>query len=614
MNLHYIDWIVIAAYCCVTVGIGLWFSKRSSSNIEEYFVAGRALPWWLAGTSLAATYFATDAPLLAASLVRQHGIFANWLWWYEATGVMVIVFFYAKLWRRANIVTDAEFIELRYTGKAATALRTFTALYHGVIKNLVIMGFVLLAMMKFSQVMFGFDPLYTLVVCVCVALAYTVTAGLWGVVVTDLFQFITGTIGTIIFAGLVLYELGGPAEMAAQISSIEGVNPGTLDLVPDSDNISSLQFVSYLVLIFILWARSAQGDGYLAQRLFATKNEKQSVLAALWFNFAANVMITWPWIVVGLGSLIMFPIATSSPELLADPELAYPMMIEQVVPVGLKGIIIASFLAAFMSTMDTHLCWGGSYMVNDIYKRFYKKNASDSHYVLVSRVSVLILAGLAAITAWQMESIESGWIYILEITAGLAIVNLLRWYWWRVNAWAEISAMAGTLVLANGMILVNLLFNVGLVSGGVHAQLDQFYSSGYDMLRATFILATCTVLWLIVALLTKPVDADHLEAFYRRVKPGGWWGEIAARCPDVVVKNNTARNWLGWFLGVIFIYSSLLGIGYTLTGKSVFGFVLIGISIVGAALTVRIATQSVAQEFAELSLPAGTAEAASAGD
>jgi SSS family solute:Na+ symporter len=589
VNIHYIDWIVIGVYGLITIGIGLWFSKRSSANIEEYFVAGRALPWWLAGTSLAATYFATDAPLLAASLVRQHGIFANWLWWYEATGVMVMVFFYAKLWRRANIVTDAEFIELRYSGRPATALRIFTALYHGVIKNLVVMGFVLLAMMKFSQVIFGFDPLYTLIVCVCVALSYTVTAGLWGVVVTDLFQFITGTLGTMIFAGLVLYELGGPAEMAAQIASIKDVNPGTLDLVPNSDHMSSLQFVSYIALIFILWVRSAQGDGYLAQRLFATKNEKQSVLAALWFNFAANVMITWPWIVVGLGSLVILPLATATPELLADPELAYPMMIEAIVPVGMKGIIIASFLAAFMSTMDTHLCWGGSYMVNDIYRRFFKKEASDRHYVAVSRISILILAALAAITAWQMESIERGWIYILQITAGLAMVNLVRWYWWRVNAWAEISAMAGTLLLVNGAILIKLFVGLGLVSETTYLNINVFYGSDYDMLRATFILASCTVLWLFVALLTKPVDLDHLDSFYRRVRPGGWWGEIARRCPEVVIENNTASNWLGWLLGIIFIYSSLLGIGYTLTGRSDLGVVLVGISIVGAALTIRIA-------------------------
>ena len=313
------DWIIIFTYGLITVGIGLWFSKKAGEGLEEYFVAGRTIPWWVAGTSIAATYFATDAPLAAASLVRQYGIYGNWLWWYEASGVMMIVFFYAKLWRRAGIITDAEFIELRYSGNAASILRGFTAAYHGLLKNLIVMGFVLLAMMKFSQVILGFYPLYTLGICVSVAVLYTMTSGLWGVVYTDLMQFITGTLGTIIFAGLVLYEVGGPAAMVEKINNLEATNPGTLDITPQSDNMSSLQFISYVVLILILWSRSAQGDGYLVQRLFAAKNEKHSVLSALWFNFATNVLMTWPWIIVGLGSLIILPMATASPELLADP-------------------------------------------------------------------------------------------------------------------------------------------------------------------------------------------------------------------------------------------------------------------------------------------------------
>ena len=278
MDLHLIDWIVIFLYGALTVALGLWYSKRAGKNVEEYFVAGRTLPWWIAGTSIAATYFATDAPLLAAALVRQHGIYFNWLWWYEAAGVMMLVFFYAKLWRRANIITDAEFIELRYSGKPASILRVFTALYHGLLKNLVVMGFVLLAMMKFTSVILGFDPFYTLVITVSIALVYTVSSGLYGVVYTDMLQFITGIIGTSIFAGIVLYQLGGPAEMAAQISAIEGVNPGTLDIVPTAEHLSSLEFISFMVLIFILWSRSAQGDGYFVQRLFAAKNEKHSIL------------------------------------------------------------------------------------------------------------------------------------------------------------------------------------------------------------------------------------------------------------------------------------------------------------------------------------------------
>ncbi len=592
MSLHPIDWLVIILYGILTVVLGLWYSRRAGKNIEEYFIAGRTLPWWIAGTSIAATYFATDAPLLAAGLVRQHGIYANWLWWYEAAGVMMLVFFYAKLWRRANIITDAEFIELRYSGKPASILRVFTALYHGLLKNMVVMGFVLLAMMKFSSVILGFDPLYTLIIIVFVALIYTVSSGLYGVVYTDLLQFVTGMIGTSIFAAIVLYQLGGPAEMAESIRALEGVNPGTLDLIPDSEHISSLEFISFMVMIFILWSRSAQGDGYFVQRLFAAKNEKHSVLSALWFNFIANVVMTWPWIIVGLGSLIILPIATASPELLADPELAYPMMITEIVPIGLKGIIVASFLAAFMSTMDTHLCWGASYMVNDIYKRFIKTSASDGHYVKASRLFIIILVVLAAITAWQMETIKAGWIYIIEITAGLAIVLLFRWYWWRVNPWAEISAMVSSVVLANGTLLIALMAAIGIISTGTEQTMLSYYGSQYDMLRAMTILVVSTVIWITVTLSTKPDDTEHLKKFYRQVRPGGWWGEIAKSCPEVKSDVRASHNWIGWFLGVLFIYSCLLGFGHVIIGNTMLGGGLLAISVVGGLLTLKMAKKA----------------------
>ena len=596
MDLHYLDWIIIFTYGLITVGIGLWFSKKAGEGLEEYFVAGRTLPWWVAGTSIAATYFATDAPLAAASLVRQYGIYGNWLWWYEASGVMMIVFFYAKLWRRAGIITDAEFIELRYSGNAASILRGFTAAYHGLLKNLIVMGFVLLAMMKFSQVILGFDPLYTLGICVSVAVLYTMTSGLWGVVYTDLMQFITGTLGTIIFAGLVLYEVGGPAAMVEKINNLEATNPGTLDIIPQSDHMSSLQFISYVVLILILWSRSAQGDGYLAQRLFAAKNEKHSVLSALWFNFATNVLMTWPWIIVGLGSLIILPMATASPELLADPELAYPMMITEIVPIGLKGLIIASFLSAFMSTMDTHLCWGASYMVNDIYKRFIKKEASNKHYIKASRWAIFILAIFASITAWQMESIERGWLFIIQLTAGIAIVMLLRWYWWRVNPWAEISAMIASFLLANGPFWAGIIEDIGLFSPEIHVKINLAFSSEYDMLRATFILVFSTVIWVIVTLITRPDDKEHLRNFYRKVRPGGWWGEIAESCPEVVIENTGKSKWIGWFLGLIFIYSSLLGIGYIIVDKSALGLGLLVISVLGGIMTIHLAKKSFKEE------------------
>ena len=464
MQLGALDWGVIVIYGIITLTLGFWFTRRAGQSMEDYFVAGRSLPWWLAGTSIAATWFATDAPLAAASLVRQQGIFGNWLWWYEGAGVMFLVFFYARLWRRANVITDAEFIELRYSGRAASVLRGFTAIFMGILKNCVVMGWVMLAMIKFSQVLLGWDAELTLGVCIVLALTYTVASGLWGVVTTDLFQFTAGMIGSIILAGIVLVKLGGPAEMAATISNLTAVSPGVLDITPDSSHVSSIEFSSYLILIFFLWTRSGQGDGYLAQRLFATRDEKQSMLATLWFCFAGIVLDDVALDHRGPGIPGVFPDRyRNGCAWQADPELAYPMMIAELMPAGLKGLLVASFLAAFMSTMDTHLCWGGSYLVADIYRRFWYKDGSERHYVLASRVAVLILVCIAALVAWQMSSIERAWIYVIEITAGIALVWLLRWYWWRVTAWSEISAMLGSLLIANGYFIASGLNKIGML-------------------------------------------------------------------------------------------------------------------------------------------------------
>ena len=398
MKLESLDWIVIGIYILFTSVLGFWFTRKAGKSIEDYFLAGRSLPWWIAGTSIAATWFATDAPLAAASLVRQHGIFGNWLWWYEAGGLMLLVFFFAKYWRRANIMTDAELMELRYSGKEASVLRVVSAVYNGLIRNCVIMGWVMLAMIKFAEVLLGWDAVTTLGICISIAIIYTSASGIWGVVSTDLFQFLTGLLGSIILAGIVLSTVGGPTGLVEQINQLEQAPVGALDILPNPEHISSLEFVSYLSLILVLWAKSGH-DGYSGQRLFSVKNDKHSLLAAFLWGFLGITVMTWPWIIVGLGSLIIFPIADAIPALAADPELAYPMMLAELMPVGLKGLLVASFLAAFMSTMDTHLCWGGSYLVNDIYKRFINKNAKPKEYVWISRISILFLAACAALTA-----------------------------------------------------------------------------------------------------------------------------------------------------------------------------------------------------------------------
>lgn len=589
MRLTSVDLLVIVIYGAVVIALGVLFARRAGRSVEDYFVAGRALPWWIAGTSIAATWFAADAPLATAGIVRERGLYANWLWWYEGTGIIMLVFFYAKLWRRAEIVTDAELIELRYSGKPAAILRGFSALYQGVLKNAVVMGWVMLAMVKFSQVLLGWEPAFTLAVCVGVALVYTAAAGLWGVVATDLLQFVVGMLGSLILAGMVLSAVGGASAMVEGIRALPDPNPAALDLVPNAAHVGPLEFGSFACLILFLWVRSGQGDGYLAQRLFAAQDERQSMMGALWFAFAGIVLMTWPWIVVGLGSLLLLPASSAGAELAADPELAYPMMIGELLPVGLRGLVVASFLAAFMSTMDTHLCWGASYLVNDVYRRFMRRRAEEIHYVRVSRIAVALLAVLAALAAWQMNSIQRAWIYVIELTAGVAFVWLLRWYWWRVNAWAEITAMVGSVLLANGGMLVGLAGRVGLAPTALTEAAAVFYGTEYDFVRATVIVLACTILWVSVALATPADDPEVLEAFYRKVRPAGWWGPVSGAADEVVVDGSTAGRWLGFFLGTIFLYTSLLGVGYGLTGRPGAGVTLVALSGVAALLALRVA-------------------------
>ncbi|MXV96675.1 MAG: Na+:solute symporter [Gemmatimonadetes bacterium] len=584
------DWIVVALYGALTLSIGLRLARRAGRSVEDYFVAGRSLPWWIAGTSIAATWFASDAPLATAALVRRQGVFGNWLWWYEAAGILMLTFFYARLWRRAGVLTDAEVIELRYGGAPARILRAFSAVYQGLVKNAVVMGWVMLAMVKFSQVLLGWDAALTLTVCVGLALVYTVASGLWGVVVTDVLQFVAGMLGSITLAGIVLARFGGPSAMAAAIREQPAAPAGALDLVPSAANASSLEVLSFLCLILILWMRSGQGDGYVAQRLFATRDERQSVMASLWFAFAGTVLLTWPWIVAGLGSLLVFPGgAGADPALVADPELAYPMMIRELMPAGLRGLMVATFLAAFMSTMDTHLCWGASYMVNDVYRRFVRRAATERHYVTASRVAVVGLALLAALVAWQMESIQRGWIYIIELTAGVAVVWLLRWYWWRVNAWAEIAAMAGSVVLANGRLLLGAVQAAIPFPAAFLNFADRFYAPEMDLVRAVVILVTCTLLWLIVICFTSPEKDAVLDRFHRRVRPGGWWAPVAARTGVASGDPGAARMWTGFGFGALFVYGSLLGIGCMLTGRALVGVLLLALSIAAAVVTVRLA-------------------------
>ncbi len=590
MKLLTLDWSIIIGYLATSLLIGLYFSKRAGSNLVEYFVAGRKLSWWVAGTSIVATSFAADTPLAIARIVRTQGLQGNWFWWSGLMGFVLCMFFFARMWRRAKLLTDAEFLELRYEGKPAATLRLFHAVYRSVLFNSITMGWVILGMQKLSVETFGWSKLTAIPLLIAACLVYTALAGLWGVVITDLFQFVLAMVGSIILTILVLDYVGGPAQLAEKVVAAAATNSAgangyaavagpdrILSFFPDF-SAGGLAVLTFAVFIGVQWWGGGEGGGFLVQRLFATRDERHAVLALLWFSVAHFVLRTWPWIVVGLASVIVFPD-------LADPESAYPKMMVRFLPTGLRGLMVASFIAAFMSTITTHLNWGASYLMNDVYRRFLRKDASDRHYVMVSQLFVLAMALLAGFAAWQMNSIYSAWLYLTEIMAGTIFVVLLRWYWWRINAWSEIAAMISSLVISNSFRLIKplaALFDqlaMTSLSGFLHSiefiALDQWYP-----VRYLIILAICTVVWLVVTYRTQPISEAHLMAYFRRVRPGGWWAPIARKCPDV---KPSEVGWLeigSWILSVTAIFLALFGVGWLFLGEAVKGGIAIGCALV----------------------------------
>jgi SSS family solute:Na+ symporter len=580
MQLHPIDWLIIGGYIAAALGVGVYFSKRASANLDEFFVAGRTLPWWVAGTSIVATTFAVDTPLVISGFVRGEGIYANWLWWCILMGGMLSTFFYARLWRRAGIITDVEFIELRYEGRSAALLRVLMAVYGAVLKNAIIMGWVILAMAKVCDVLLGWDRGWSITIMIAIAVGYTLLSGFWGVVVTDVIQFALAMGGSIALMAIVLVKMGGPSGMVEQIQQTEHFDPKVFHMVPDWRTAGTLAFYTFIAQISVQWWEKGQGDGYIVQRFFATKDEKNAVLASLWFNFAHYVLRPWPWIVVGLASLVFFPYMPGE-----DPELAYPHMIAEFLPVGVRGLMVASLVAAFMSTMDTQLNWGASYLVNDVYKRFMNPDASQAHYVLVSRLAMLLLVGLGAFAAWQADSVAGAWKYLITLTAGVGFVGLLRWFWWRINAWSEISALVSSVIVANGGIILRQFDRAGLLPVDFYTlRVAPIYDTFAS--RLVFVIGTCTVVWVVVTFLTRRHSNEHLKQFYRRVRPGGWWGPVARECPEV--KPDQIRwQWIPWFLGVVCIYSGLFGVGYICLARPWTGLAWLCLSAVTGWIMLR---------------------------
>lgn len=562
MILSFGDWLIVAVYFVLSIVIGLAFSGRAGRSLADYFVSGRSLPWWLAGTSMVATTFAADTPLLVAGLVGKYGVAGNWLWWNAALSGVLTVFFFARLWRRAGVVTDVEFTELRYGGKPAAVLRGVRAAYLAIPINLIIMGWVTTAMIKVLEVTTGIPPIRAALLLFAATALYSTIAGLWGVVLTDLFQFVLAMTGAVVLAVVAVNAAGGLDQLTAAAAQRFGSEQAAVGVLPPLDG-AWLPVSSVLVFLAVQWWASwypgaePGGGGYVAQRILATKDERHGLLATLWFNIAHYAVRPWPWILVGLYAAVQYPS-------LADPEKGYVQAMRDLLPSPLKGLMLAAFAAAYMSTIATHLNWGASYLVNDVYLRFIKKDATPRAQVFVSRLVTAALMLLTIPVVLELKSIETGWKILFALGAGTGAVLILRWYWWRVNAWSELAAMGASFVTS----MVIWQFDLG---GGDPT------GRGYALVMLLTVGVT-TAAWIAATLLTRPEADAVLERFYRQVRPGGpGWRAVANRLgfPHDPIPGG-ALSWVNWVAGWLAIYAALFGVGQLLVGTALTGVVLLG--------------------------------------
>ena len=573
MHLVFSDWLIIILYFAVSAAIGLAYVRKASQSLDEYFVSGRALPWWLAGTSMVATTFSADTPLVVAGLVARYGVAGNWLWWNGALSGILTVFFFARLWRRAGVLTDLEFAELRYGGKPAAALRGFRALYLALPINLIIMGWVTRAMVTVLQISLNIDPWKAAILLFAITAGYTIFSGLWGVVVTDTFQFVVKMGGVIVLAVLAVKSVGGLDPLVRAAEAHFGSREAAFGVLPPTDK-AWLPVSTLLVFLGVQWwaawypGAEPGGGGYVAQRILAAKDERHGLLATLWFNIAHYALRPWPWILVGFVALMRYPGLT-------NPEEGYVRVMVDVLPSPLRGLLVATFAAAYMSTIGTHLNWGASYLVNDVYLRFIKPGASDRARVMASRGATVVLMLLSLVVMAYLKSVEQGWKLLIGLGAGTGAVFILRWYWWRINAWSEISAMAASFVTSIALHLSHV--NAGDTSSGDYAK---------AMLITT---AVATTTWLAVTFLTQPESDAVLEKFYHRVRPGGpGWRRVAQRLgygKDPIPGG--ALSWVNWVAGVAAVYASVFGVGEFLTGSASRGWLYAAVAVASFLLIQR---------------------------
>ena len=559
MQLTTLDWVIVLISLALSFVPAILLMRRAGSSTTEFFTSGRAAPWWLIGGSMVATTFSTDTPNLVTNLVRERGVANNWVWWAFLLTGMSTVFFYARMWRRSGVLTDLEFYEIRYSGKPAAMVRAFRAVYLGLFFNIVIMSTVNLAAAKIANVLLGWPMWQTLGACAIINVAFASIAGLWGVLITDVFQFVIAMTASVAAA---YYALAQP-----QVGGLHGlitqIPPSTLQLLPDFNDWSLTLSVLILPLTVSWWSvwypgSEPGGGSYIAQRILAAKSEKDALGGTLFFNLAHYALRPWPWVIVALASMLVFPtlddIAKAFPYLdrhLIGHDTAYSAMLT-FLPHGMLGVMVSGLLAAYVSTISTHLNWGTSYLVHDLYRRFIRTDADEPHYVMMGRVVTALLMLLAAGMTFLLESARASFDLMLSIGAGSGLLYLLRWYWWRVNAWSEITAMVVSFVVSIG-------FFIAGKSGVV-------FSPNTPLLGTVF---ATTVAWVAATLLTAPENEATLIRFYTLVRPAGsLWGPIPAKANVGASPDSIASQLLGWVLGCVFIYASLFGMGSALYGHS----------------------------------------------
>jgi SSS family solute:Na+ symporter len=565
MVLTALDWSILAVFLLFPFVIAARSAATAGQNLGQYFLAGRQLPWWLAGTSMVATTFAADTPLAVTGIVAANGVAGNWIWWSGALGSMLSVLFFARLWRRAGIPTDVAFVEIRYSGRHAAILRAVRALYLGLPVNCMIIGWVNLAMAKILDVTLGWDRLTAVLAGLALTGVYVSLSGLRGVVLTDLIQFGFAMIGAVAIAA---FALSDPA-----VGGLDGLRTRlpdeTLRFLPTLDqgvgDTAALSLAAFLAYLGVQWwaswypGQEPGGGGYLAQRMMAARDERHSMLATLWFTLAHYCLRPWPWILAALATLLLYPD-------LADPESGYALLIRDHLPAGWRGLVLGGFVAAFMSTMSTQLNWGTSYLVHDVYARFLRPHAPDRHYVLIGRLTTLLVMALSAGVTLHLESVRQAWEIVLEAGAGIGLVLILRWYWWRVNAWSEITAMLAPLV---GVLVLRL-------SGGAAFPESLFV-----------IVAWTTVCWLAVTALTAPETDDPQETFYRRARPPGPGWAFLARRVGAPTPGPIAGQLIDWVTGVAMIYGVLFGVGTLLLNDTILALPMLATSLLSGTWLYR---------------------------